>query len=90
MSSTRARPELARSGSWIGISGLAVAAFLYGYTAFVLPGLLFSVLMPALWLVLLVVGCRWFLAHPYRVLVLPVLAVGGWYVALALAGDRLG
>jgi hypothetical protein len=79
------RPDLARSGSWIGMSGLAVALFLYGYTAIVLPGLLFSVLLPVLWLVLFTLGCRWFLAHPYRVLVLPVLAVGAWF-AVALTG----
>ena len=77
------RPDLARSGSWIGMSGLAVAVFLYGYTAIVLPGLLFTLLMPALWLVLLVLGCRWFGCHPYRVLVLPVLALGIWFAVVA-------
>jgi hypothetical protein len=76
------RARLDRSGPFLGIGGLAVAAFLYGYTAIVTPGLLNSVGLPLVWLVLFVLGCAWFPAHPYRLLCLPVVAIALWFVVV--------
>ena len=74
--------DLERSGSWIGMGGLAVAFFLYGYSAFVVRDVTSVVVLPLLWTALLVLGCRWFLTRPYRVLALPVVLVGVWFVAM--------
>ena len=76
--------NLEQSGPFIGIGGLAVAAFLYGYSAFALPGPVNSVLLPLLWLVLLVVATRWFTRHPIGILWLPVVAVAAWFAAMLL------
>jgi uncharacterized protein involved in cysteine biosynthesis len=76
--------NLEQSGPFIAIGGLAVAAFLYGYSAFALPGLVNSVLLPLLWLVLLVVAMRWFTRHPVRVVVLPIVALAAWFAAMLL------
>jgi hypothetical protein len=78
------KQNLEQSGPFIGIGGLAVAAFLYGYSAIALPGLVNSLLLPLLWLVLLVVATRWFTRHPIRILWLPVVAVAVWFAAMLL------
>lgn len=77
-----AKQDLEQSGSFIGMAGLAVAFFLYAYAAIALPSWLHSALMPLAWLVSLVLGVAWFTRHPYRVLVLSVLAVGLWFALL--------
>jgi hypothetical protein len=64
------------------MSGIAVAFFLYAYSAFVVRDVLTVVVLPLLWVGLLVLGCRWFMAHPYRLLLLPVVAVATWFVAM--------
>jgi hypothetical protein len=64
----------------VGVGGIAVAAFLYAYTALALPGVLHSVVMPLVWLVLLVVTCRWFTRRPRAVVAVPVVAVALWFV----------
>jgi hypothetical protein len=74
--------DLERSGPWIGMSGMAVAFFLYAYTAIVLPDVLTVVVLPLLWLVLFALAAAWFMRHPYRVLALPVVAVGTWFAAM--------
>jgi G:T-mismatch repair DNA endonuclease (very short patch repair protein) len=66
------------------MSGLTVGLFLYGYTAVALPGWVDSVLLPLAWLVFFVLGCAWFLRHPYRVLVLPVLAIALWFLVVLI------
>ncbi len=76
--------NLEQSGPFIGIGGLAVAAFLYGYSAIALPGLVNSVLLPLFWLVLLVLATRWFTSHPVRTVWLPVVAVAAWFAAMLL------
>lgn len=75
-------PDVRRSGPFIAVGGLAVAAFLYGYTAIALPSVLHSLVLPAVWLVLFVLACRWFTTHPYRALSLPFLAVALWFVVM--------
>lgn len=74
--------DLERSGPWIGMSGMAVAFFLYAYTAIVLPDVLTVVVLPLLWLVLFALAAAWFMRHPYRVLALPVVAVVTWFAAM--------
>lgn len=74
--------QLEESAPFIGLGGLFVAAFLYGYVAIVLPSWTHSLLMPALWLVLFALACRWFTRSPYAVLALPVLAVAVWFVVM--------
>jgi hypothetical protein len=71
--------DLERSGPFVGVGGMTVALFLYGYTAIALPGWLHSVLMPLLWLGLFVLSCRWFTRHPKAVVLLPVAAVVAWF-----------
>jgi hypothetical protein len=74
--------DLERSGPWIGVGGMAVATFLYGYTAIVLPSLETLLLLPLAWLVLTVLAVAWFTRHPYRSLAMPFLAIGLWFVAM--------
>jgi hypothetical protein len=74
--------QFRESGPFIAVGGLAVAAFLYGYTAVALPSVLHSLVLPLVWLVLFVLACRWFTSHPYRALSLPFLAVALWFVVL--------
>jgi MFS superfamily sulfate permease-like transporter len=74
--------NLEQSGPFIGVGGLAVAAFLYGYSAFALPGLVNSVLLPLLWLVLLVIATRWFTRHPVWTVALPVVAFVVWFAVM--------
>lgn len=78
----RVKSNLAQSGSWIGVGGMAVALFLYGYSAVVLHDLMSLVVLPLVWLVLFVLSCRWFMTRPYHVLVLPVVAITVWFTAM--------
>lgn len=64
------------------MSAMVVASFLYGYSAFVLRDVTSVVVLPLFWVVLFVLACRWFMAHPYRVLVLPVVAIAVWFLAM--------
>ena len=77
-----AAQNLRQSGPFIGIGGLAVAAFLYGYSAIALPGWLHSLVMPLIWLVLFVLATRWFTTRPIAVMVLPVVAIALWFALL--------
>lgn len=61
---------------------MAVALFLYAYSAFVVRGVESMVLLPLVWVVLFVLSIAWFMKHPYRVLMLPVVAVAVWFVAM--------
>jgi hypothetical protein len=75
--------KLEQSAPFLTIGGLASAAFLYGYSAIVLPSILNSVLLPLLWLALFAVATRWFTRRPRASLVLPVLAIVAWFTVLA-------
>ena len=78
------RMNLDQSGPFIAVGGLAVAAFLYGWSAIALPGWLNSLVLPLFWLVLLVLATRWFTPHPRRSLLLPVAAIVVWFAAMLL------
>lgn len=80
------RLDLPQAGPFLGLGGLAVAAFLYGYSAIALPSLLHSLVLPLVWLVLLVLACAWFSRHPLRVLALPVVALAVWFAAMLALG----
>ena len=80
------RQNLDESGPFIGIGGMAVAAFLYGYSAIALPSLLHSLVMPLIWLVLFALACAWFTRHPVRMLVLPAVALVAWFLLLVVLG----
>ena len=72
----------AEPGPFIAIGGLAVAAFLYGYSAIALPSVVHSVVLPLLWLLLFVLACAWFTSRPRLVVVLPVIAFVAWFAVL--------
>jgi hypothetical protein len=76
--------NLEQSGPFIGVGGLAVALFLYGYSAIALPSVVNSVLLPLLWLALFVLATRWFTRHPVRVVWLPVVAIVAWFAVMLL------
>lgn len=76
------KTNLAQSGSWIGVGGMAVTLFLYGWSAVVLRDLISMVVLPLVWLVLFVLSCRWFMTRPYHVLMLPVVATVVWFAAM--------
>ena len=76
--------QQARPAPFIGIGGLVVAVFLYGYSAFAMPSWLHSAVMPLLWLALFVLGARWFTRRPAWVPAVAVLAFLAWFVLLVL------
>ena len=79
--------DLAKSGPFIGVGGMTVVAFLYGYTAIAFPSWLHTLVMPVLWLVLFVVSCAWFTRRPRAVVLLPVVAAVLWFVLLIASGS---
>jgi hypothetical protein len=76
--------NLRQSGSWIGIAGLVSVLWLYGASGLVGPNWL-PLPLVGFWLVLFVLGCRWFSRRPYAVLVLPVVALALWF-GVVMAG----
>jgi hypothetical protein len=76
--------NLEQSGPFIGVGGLAVALFLYGYSAIALPSIVNSVLLPLFWLLLFVLACAWFTRRPVQAVWLPVVAVVVWFAVMLL------
>ena len=74
--------QFEQSGPFIGMAGMATAFFLYAWSAIALHDLVSLVVLPAVWLGLFVLACVWFTRHPYRVMLLPVVAVGVWFGAM--------
>jgi len=64
------------------MSGMAAAFFLYGYSAFVARDVVSTVVLPLFWIMLFALCCHWFMTRPYRVLVLPVIAIAVWFFAM--------
>ncbi len=64
------------------MAGMAVALFLYGYSAVVVHDIESLVVLPLVWIVLFVLAAAWFTKHAYRVLVLPFIAVAVWFLAM--------
>ena len=76
------RPNLRQSGPFIGLAGMATTAFLYGYSAIVLPDAATVVALPLVWVLLLALSLAWFTRHPYRVLALPFVAAAVWFAVM--------
>ena len=76
--------DVARSGPFLSIGGLAVAFFLYAWSAIALPSWLNSLVLPVFWLVLVVVAARWFTRRPRASVRLPVGAVVVWFAVVLL------
>jgi hypothetical protein len=70
--------------SFVGMVLLVCAPFLVLGTTELYGGVGRVVLM-AVWLVMFVLGCRWFMSHPWRVVVVAVLSILAWVVAVLLA-----
>jgi hypothetical protein len=83
------RLDLRRSGSFIGMAGMACAGFLYFASGLVAPGWAVVVLC-VFWLALLVLGFRWFMTRPLHVLALPLVAVAVWFAAITAGAALLG
>lgn len=74
---------------FVGIGGMACVLFLDLATATVAPWWV-TALFLLLWVVLLVLALRWFVPHPGRVAVLPVLAFAAWLPTVAWGTRQLG
>jgi hypothetical protein len=80
----RIRDIRAYRPSFVGMVVLVCTPFLIFGSASVYGGLATTLLAVA-WLVLFGLGCRWFMARPWRVVVVAVLSVVCWLVAVLLA-----
>jgi hypothetical protein len=77
----RLLPDLGRSGGFIGMSGLACVLFLDVASAGLLRWWAVVGLVLA-WLVLLALGCRWFVANPRRVVLLALVGLLLWLLVV--------
>lgn len=71
-----------RPGPFLGVGGMAVSLFLYGYTAVAFPSLVLSVLLPLAWVALFALSCSWFSRRPVAVVGIPVVAVALWVLVV--------
>jgi hypothetical protein len=76
-------------GSFIGMSGMACVLFLVLASGLVAPAWA-VVLLTLVWLVLFVLGVRWFMHHPWRVAALPVVMVAVWFATVSAGAALLG
>ncbi len=76
--------DFEKSGPFIALGGMAVAFFLYAYVAIALPSWVNSLVLPAVWAVLLGVTVRWFTPRPKAVMAVPVTAVIIWFAVTLL------
>ena len=83
------RLNLRRSGPWVGMAGLVSVLWIYGASGLLGPYWLPAPLV-AFWLVLFVLGCRWFSRRPYAVLLLPVVALAVWFAVVMAGATWLG
>jgi hypothetical protein len=70
---------------FVGLIGMVAAFFPYAASGLVAPYWAVAVLL-VIWLVMLVVTCRWFVPHPRRTLVMPVIAFAFWFAAITAGG----
>jgi len=74
--------NLRQSGPFIGLAGMATTLFLYIWSALVMRDVLFALVLPVVWLLLVGLSVAWFTKHPLRVLVLPLVATAVWFWAM--------
>lgn len=70
---------------FVGLAGMVAMLFLYAASGLLAPYWAVGVLL-VLWLLMLVVTCRWFMPHPKRTLVMPVVAFVVWIGAISAGG----
>jgi len=70
---------------FVGVIGMVASFFLYAASGLVAPYWAVGVLL-VVWLVMFVTTCRWFMPHPKRTLVMPVLAVVIWFGSITAGG----
>jgi hypothetical protein len=70
---------------FVGLIGMVASFFLYAASGLVAPYWAVGVLL-AVWLVMFVITCRWFMPHPRRTVVMPVLALAIWFGAITAGG----
>ncbi len=70
--------------SFIGMVLLFCSSFLILGSAGVY-GVLVTVALSVLWVIFFLMGCRWFMPRPRRVVVVAVLSMLSWLVAVLLA-----
>ncbi|GAB3260102.1 hypothetical protein [Nocardioides dilutus] len=73
---------------FVGVAGMAAMFFPYAASGLVAPYWAVGVLI-VVWLVQMVVTCRWFMTYPKRTLVMPVVALVVWIGAIAAGGAFL-
>jgi hypothetical protein len=80
---TEERPADARHllGSFVGMSGMACVLFLVLASGLVAPAWAVA-LLTVVWLVLFVLGVRWFMRHPWRVAALPLVMAVVWFAGV--------
>jgi hypothetical protein len=81
--------NLRQSGSFIGIAGMACTGFLNFASGLVAPpwGV---VVLCTVWLMMLVLSIKWFMTHPLRVLVMPVISLAIWFGLITFGDIVLG
>lgn len=70
--------------SFAGMVLLACTPFLV-FGAAQVYGAAVTILLFVVWLVLFVLGCRWFMPHPWRVVVVGLLSMAAWLVVVLVA-----
>ena len=76
-------------GSFVGMTGMASVLFLVLASGLVAPA--WAVVgLSLVWLVLFVVGARWFMHHPRRVAALPVVMALIWFAVIMAGAFWLG
>jgi hypothetical protein len=81
--------SLRRAAPWIGIAGLVVVLWFYGFISLVAPWWMVPVML-VVWVGLLVLSLGWFRRHPYIVLTMPVVAVAIWVAVVSAGAHWLG
>lgn len=70
---------------FVGVAGMVAMFFPYAASGLVAPYWAVGVLL-VVWLVLMVVTCRWFMPHPKRTVAMAPLALAVWIGAISLGG----
>ena len=73
---------------FVGVGGMVVMFFLYAASGLLAPYWAVGVLL-VVWLVMLVITCRWFMTYPKRTLLMPPLAFAIWFGTITLGGALL-
>jgi hypothetical protein len=78
-----------RSGPWVGMAGMVVALWFYGFVGLVAPWWVVPPML-VLWLLLMVVAVRNFTRRPLVVLATPLVAMALWFGVVSAGGAWWG